>query len=81
MPLLCEMTNDEKMQYTRSVWDEVGEPDADCGGVGCPHCNMIQCVPTKQDVALHICDECGKTFSVNRVRFGFTDSWFYYATL
>lgn len=74
---LCEMTQQEQADYTRRVWEEVGEPDTEYGGVGCPHCHMIQLVPTKQDAALHICDECGKEFSVNRHPFG-VNGWFYY---
>ena len=83
MPLLCDMSLEEQLEYTRAVWSsiEVDPLALRHEGVGCPHCHMINAVPRGYDIQICICNECGEEFTVTKKRIGPTSMEFYDATL
>lgn len=83
MPLLCEMTLEEQLEYSRSVWSSIDtDPSASSHvGVGCPHCHGVNPVPKGYDIQICICNECGKNFTVTKMKIGPLASEYYNATL
>lgn len=83
MPLLCDMSLEDQLRYSQSVWSTIDiDPQGSFStGVGCPHCHAVNTVPKHYDIQICICNVCEKNFTVTKKKIGPLAIEFYDATL